>query len=167
MALGSRAKNREKVYSIDPQTDLDIRKKFIENISRARLDDYVVTDNRNSGDAVKDFNADIRLLFIDGSHVYNDVKQDILLWKRFLVDGGIIALHDYTHAQHPCHCPDVKKAVDEIIFNTDEFIVEGCIDSILFASLRHSQNRQIFDCFNKFNRIRNMLKKMADKSLLK
>lgn len=33
-------------------------------------------------------------VFIDGSHVEADVRQDFATWSNLLADGGLIALHD-------------------------------------------------------------------------
>lgn len=50
-------------------------------------------------------------VFIDASHEYEDVKQDILSWYPKVKKGGYIAGHDYTTFD------GVQKAVDEIIIN--------------------------------------------------
>jgi hypothetical protein len=49
------------------------------------------------------------LVFIDGDHSYESVKQDIALWEPKVRPGGIIAGHDYCYQ----HFPQVIKAVDE------------------------------------------------------
>ncbi len=167
LALGSQAKRREKVYAIDPHNDLENRELFIKNIKGERVEDYVIADHRKSEDVIAQFNSDIRLLFIDGSHIYEDVKKDILLWKGCLIDGGMIALHDYLPEDHPLHRPDVKRAIDEFIINSGDFIVEGCIDSILFASKAKSKNKEIFGRFSKFHEIRRHLKSLLDRSWLR
>ncbi len=50
-------------------------------------------------------------IFIDASHEYEDVKQDILSWYPKVKKGGYIAGHDYTTFD------GVQKAVDEIIIH--------------------------------------------------
>ena len=40
-------------------------------------------------------------IFIDGSHKKNDVKRDILNSFKFIMDKGIILLHDYFHNGEP------------------------------------------------------------------
>ncbi len=167
LALGSKTKRREKVYAVDPLEDLRIRGLFSKNIQRTKVEDYVITNYRKSEEAIGGFNSAIRLLFIDGSHIYEDVKRDILLWKPYLIEGGVIAMHDYLPEEHPFYLADVNRAVDEFIINSDDFIAEGHIDSILFASKKKSKNKQILDGFNKFHKIREYLRSLIDKSWLK
>ena len=50
------------------------------------------------------------LIFIDGDHTYEAVKQDIQLWQPLLIPEGILCGHDYSER----HYPGVKRAVDEI-----------------------------------------------------
>jgi hypothetical protein len=49
------------------------------------------------------------LIYIDGSHEYNDVKEDIINFKNLIKENGIICGHDYNSS-----CPGVKKAVNEV-----------------------------------------------------
>ena len=53
------------------------------------------------------------LIFIDGSHKYEDVKQDIKMWSRRA--NKIICGDDYTDVH-----PDVKQAVDELLPNANK-----------------------------------------------
>jgi hypothetical protein len=62
-------------------------------------------------DAVKNYEDEsIDFCFIDGSHEYEDVKQDIIQWLKKVKRGGILAGHDYTH-----NCSGVFNAVNEIL----------------------------------------------------
>jgi len=47
-----------------------------------------------SHEVVKEWNKKIDLLFIDGGHLYEDVKRDFEQWSRFLTPDGRILLHD-------------------------------------------------------------------------
>ena len=58
----------------------------------------------------------IRLLFIDGHHEYDSVKNDYTLWSPFVQKGGIIAFHDYTESW-----PGVIRFYDELMDSTQEY----------------------------------------------
>lgn len=55
------------------------------------------------------------LIFIDGDHRYDEVKNDICNGLRFIKSGGIISGHDYSHKTWP----GVKQAVDELLGKVD------------------------------------------------
>ena len=57
------------------------------------------------------------LIFIDGDHRYEQVKDDINLALRYISPNGVIAGHDYGRPDWP----GVKKAVDEMFPNVDVF----------------------------------------------
>lgn len=65
-------------------------------------------------------NESLDFVFIDASHSYIDVKNDILAWKPKIKKGGILAGHDYSSGW-----PEVVKAVDELIQN-DMYFTELC-----------------------------------------
>lgn len=53
------------------------------------------------------------LIYIDGSHLYEDVKADILAWTPKVKIGGIISGHDYTLSYK--HGKQVTQAVNELL----------------------------------------------------
>ena len=55
----------------------------------------------------------VDMIFIDGSHEYADVLDDLAAWEPALKRHGIFAGHDYDHA-HPKHS-EVVRAVDDFI----------------------------------------------------
>jgi hypothetical protein len=63
--------------------------------------------------------APIELLFIDAGHGYAAVRADIDLWTPFVVEGGLVALHDYPGREtvHPERTPrlGIHKAVHETL----------------------------------------------------
>lgn len=78
----------------------------------------------NSIDASKMFSDNsIDFVFIDASHKYEDVKNDIIHWLPKIKKNGILSGHDYW--QDPNSWPDVKKAVDETLKNIKS-TKEGC-----------------------------------------
>lgn len=82
------------------------------------LDDYTRAVSRfsnvrwhigTSEDCARRLNEEFDMIFLDAMHTYEDVKADIERWWPSLVDGGVMAFHDYGHADFP----GVKRAVDE------------------------------------------------------
>jgi predicted O-methyltransferase YrrM len=59
------------------------------------------------------------VVFIDLTHTYESVKQDIELWLPKVKKGGILAGHDYEN-----DWPEVVKAVDEVF--PDKMIMDNC-----------------------------------------
>lgn len=63
------------------------------------------------------------MVFIDGDHSYEGCKGDIEAWLPHIVEGGIIAVHDYLkgdllpdpNGPHPMNWPGVDRAVQEIL----------------------------------------------------
>lgn len=64
----------------------------------------------SSLDASCKFNGEsLNFIFLDSSHLYLQTKSEIRLWWDKVLNGGILAGHDYmAHAE-------VKQAVDEVI----------------------------------------------------
>ena len=91
---------------------------------------------KGSLDAIKDWNIPIEILFIDGAHEYEAVEKDFLLWSKYLIDGGIIVLHDTTACLRTlllqgCHGP--KKVAEKYIFSSQNFKDVGLVDTITYA----------------------------------
>jgi predicted O-methyltransferase YrrM len=167
LALGSKMAKREKIYAVDPLPDPAVREAFVANMKKAQVLNYVIPIFKTSAEARKEFKENIRLLFIDGCHDYERVKEDILLWQDCLVEGGIIALHDYLPESSVSFVVGVNKAADEYVVNSKQFIVEGHIDSLLFASKGSSQNQQLFKRFNTIQKKRAFFREMINKTFLR
>jgi Methyltransferase domain len=80
-----------------------------------------------SKEAAREWRQPIRLLWIDGDHRYESVKQDFLLWEPFVVNGGIIAMHDTIRKQGP------KKVLWENVFRSWRFQEIAIVDNITAA----------------------------------
>lgn len=95
---------RKHVFTIDTfngnETDFtgNDRRDFFnvwrKNIQRNNLQEYVTALISFSYEVVKTWSKSINLLFIDGSHIYEDVLADFNNFYPYVVPGGVIALHD-------------------------------------------------------------------------
>lgn len=94
--------------------DISLHDQFIENITKGGFTDVIKTISEQSVFASRHyFNFDsIDFCFIDASHDYHSVKEDILAWRPKVKQGGILAGHDYSNAH-----PGVIKAVNEMVPN--------------------------------------------------
>jgi len=94
---------KNKVFSIDPH--YGTRPSFQKTITEGQVKKIVFSIKDKSQHAIKKFNKRISMLFIDGSHEYEDVREDFLSWSPLIVKGGFLLFHDI-------YSPDVKKAID-------------------------------------------------------
>lgn len=104
LAKGSKAGNNVMVYSIDPHTGASEQKEvdsniwtypeFQTNIHALNVDDIITPIVKTSVDAAKEWDMPIELLFIDGAHEYDLVKQDFELWYPHVIKNGMVLMHD-------------------------------------------------------------------------
>jgi predicted O-methyltransferase YrrM len=71
---------------------------FSQNVKRCGLSEYVQPVVGLSSKVAESWNKPIHLLFIDGSHVYEDVLSDFEAFFPHVVPGGIVAFHDVIEA---------------------------------------------------------------------
>lgn len=72
----------------------DFLKIFNDNIEKCGLAEYVTAVQKHSLEVAREWNKPIDILFIDGSHEYDDVKADFNAFYPHVKKGGIIAFHD-------------------------------------------------------------------------
>jgi glycosyltransferase involved in cell wall biosynthesis len=68
--------------------------RFMENITRLQVADFVSPVVAGSETAAATWTSPIRLLFIDGNHSYDASRQDFEMWSRHLIPGGYVGFHD-------------------------------------------------------------------------
>jgi glycosyltransferase involved in cell wall biosynthesis len=103
-------------YGIDTSSLYDT---FLDNMSP--LQKYYKAIRAQSLQAVKQFeDKSLDFIFIDASHEYEDVREDIIAWIPKLKEGGVIAGHDYINDDFP----GVKKAVHEVLSNIK--VIDTC-----------------------------------------
>ena len=105
MALALKAKSNGILFAIDPHTGskehqelfgvVDTHADFERNINAAGVGTIVRPLRMTSHDARQRFaNRSVDLLFVDGSHEYEDVLQDIDDWTPTLKEAAIVAFND-------------------------------------------------------------------------
>lgn len=110
--------SRKHVFSIDlfgglyadaesrPETARKVADDFLPvwraNMDKNGLSDYVTPLRGNSHDIAGIWSAPIDMLFIDGSHVYEDVVKDFDNFFPHVVPGGIVAMHDVIEGWDGC-----------------------------------------------------------------
>lgn len=74
---------------------------FRENMKRLGLSDYVEPIVGLSGEVAKTWNKPIHFLFVDGSHLYEDVLADFAGFFPHVLPGGVVAFHDVINESWP------------------------------------------------------------------
>ncbi len=100
LAYGCRGTERH-VYALDTfdgnDNDFDtrgFRDEFDANIARGGLTAYVTAIPGRSLETAQTWERPIDLLFIDGSHDFDDVVADFHSFVRHVRPGGLVAAHD-------------------------------------------------------------------------
>jgi predicted O-methyltransferase YrrM len=139
-----------KVFAVDPHTspastDPDLRSRgqttsyddFIANLEAAGVLDRVEIKRAYSHDLARDWKDPIRFLWIDGDHTYKGAKADIDMFKPFLADGAIVAMHDVLGTFEGA----LRVFVEEIL-DRDDFGPAGFSGSIGWAQYRPRDGRR-------------------------
>jgi predicted O-methyltransferase YrrM len=114
LGLGSRAGSSVRIFAVDPHADYR-HGEFKDNVERAGIADLVTPVKGLSQEVVDAFDEPIELLFVDGSHEEDDVREDFDKWVPKVVEGGIVAFHDTTWHD------GVRKVVAERIYGSRQF----------------------------------------------
>ncbi len=115
-----------KIVAVDPltspsKTDPDLRGQasgwsdFQTNLKNAGVENAVEFHRHRSSELAGKWAAGrkIRLLWIDGDHTYAGAKLDLDLFRPFLANGAIVAMHDVLHS----HDGPVRVFAEEILLS--------------------------------------------------
>jgi len=140
LAKGSKAGDKVKVYSIDPHTGASEHKavdsniwtypEFKTNIHALNVDDIITPIVKTSVDAEKEWDMPIELLFIDGAHEYDLVKQDFELWYPHVIKNGMVLMHDTNPS---ISLPGPVRVCKEYLIDSGNFYDFKCSFSLAFA----------------------------------
>jgi predicted O-methyltransferase YrrM len=137
LARGSLAGARTRVVAIDPHTGSTEHRhdgapvwtydEFLANLHRAGVEEVVRPVVATSAEAAAHFDQPVELLFIDGDHRYEMVRQDFDLWFPKLMEGGYLLMHDTIRWAGP------RRVARESIYRSRNFRHVGFVHSITFG----------------------------------
>jgi predicted O-methyltransferase YrrM len=100
LAFGCRG-SRKKIFAVDSFNgndwdfpERDFLKEFQHNLERCGLSNFVEPTVGLSTAVAKTWKKPIHMLFVDGSHRYEDVLADFEGFFPHVADGGLVAFHD-------------------------------------------------------------------------
>lgn len=104
---------------------------FERNVREAGVADVVQSERKFSHEIGTIWAQPIRFLWIDGDHTYEGARSDVLLFRRLLAPGAVVAMHDVLGT----HYGSLRTFVEEILDSTD-FGPAGFCGSIGWAQYR-------------------------------
>jgi predicted O-methyltransferase YrrM len=115
IGLALRKNVRGKLYAIDPHLPTDWNDlgaveslpALRRNLRLCGIEAYVEIVRATSREAAHGWNRPIDLLFIDGDHTYDGVKNDWVLFSPHLSPFGVAVFHDATWELHGPNRPDM------------------------------------------------------------
>ncbi len=123
------------IYAVDTFTGstehtkhgkLDTYNTFIDNMKKYDIMDYVKPIRNTSIKAANECNKSFSLIFIDGAHDYENVKNDFFAWSPKLEADGMLLFHDTIMWKGP------KRFIKEYILNSNEYTIKGIKHSIMY-----------------------------------
>jgi MMP 1-O-methyltransferase len=152
LAHGSGASSQTKVHAIDPHTGSPEHaetfgqvwtfEEFKRNIANANVQRLVVPHVDFSTAVARAFDEPVELIFVDGLHEYEGVRDDFDAWFPKVLDGGTMAFHDSTS------WPGVFKVVTDSVFKSRHFRKIRFAGSIVYGQ-KVAQNRLSERCGNR------------------
>src|SRR6185312_13327490 len=134
----------ESVHAIDPHTspsstDPDLHgaatsyDEFVAHIESTGCSTHVVPHRAFSHEVAATWKGPIRFLWIDGDHTYAGAHADVEMFKPFLADGAVVAMHDVLGTFEG----SLRVFVEDLL-ESDEFGPAGFSGSIGWAQFRPS-----------------------------
>jgi predicted O-methyltransferase YrrM len=84
---------------------------------------------RASEDAVRDWTGAIDFLFIDADHSWAAIERDWHGWTPFVVEGGLVALHD-SRPMPGRQVHDSVRFTETVVRSDPAFVVVDVVDSL-------------------------------------
>jgi len=124
--------NIKKWISIDPLVLENQENILIDNTKH--LQNFEIY-KKYSNDETIDFDINFDIIFIDGSHYFDDVIFDFKKYSKYIKGNGIIIFDDYNDDYNS---PEVKKAIDYMesnnFFSEFNIIKNFEVNNIIFSN---------------------------------
>jgi predicted O-methyltransferase YrrM len=112
---------------------INLLEAFKRNMARYGVLSFVRPIKGFSHIVAKDFSGEIDMVFIDGNHDYEAVKNDFLDWSPRLREGGVIALHDVFAAPFGDDYTGPWRVADQFIVGSEDWRWFRIPDTTCFA----------------------------------
>lgn len=110
---------------------------FMRNVKKNKLTSYIHPIQGLSHEVVKNFpELHIDMIFIDGNHDWECVRQDFLDWVPKIKPGGVLAMHDVFATPFDDHYDGPWRVVKEFILDNPKWIWFQLVDSLAVAIKR-------------------------------
>lgn len=111
---------------------------FVKHVARSGASTHVVPHRAFSSNVAATWSEPIRFLWVDGDHTYDGAAADIRLFKPFLADGAVVAMHDVLGTFEG----SLRVFVEELL-DSDDFGPAGFSGSIGWAQFRPNDGRAL------------------------
>jgi len=170
LAKANRFVNSGTVHAVDPMTspaesDPDVEEggktlaDFEATIAAHGVADDIRLYQMRSKELAKQWNKQLRLLWIDGDHSYAGVKEDFDCFRPQLADRAIVAIHDVLHEFDGC----LRVFMEEILLSR-HFGPCGLVGSIGWAQFHANEGESepyIRDKLSLYKRLSRLLPYVA------
>ena len=109
--------------------DNGLRRSFEDNLREVGVRNLVDVRQGRSHEQAQQWYEPIDLLFLDGDHSYEAVRQDFEDWAPKIRPGGYLALHDAMHAVHT----GPRRIVEEFVTKDPQWVDGHFVDSMFVA----------------------------------
>lgn len=129
-----------RVFGVDPIIPDSMNPKLVGSLKKIHEVGYrnsnFVFIREYSYNLVKHFQVPFDYLFIDASHVYEDVKRDFEDWFALLAPGGVVSLHDSGIGRGgPDNWPGPSKLAEELIMDPRVLYIKTVFSLTIFKKI--------------------------------
>ena len=108
---------------------------FSDTLKNFHLEQRVLPVIASSEWVAKNWGTKLAMVFVDGGHSEQAAQHDVLVWSKYLLPGGVLAIHDiYANEREGGQAP--KNALLAVI-KTGAFYLERKTQSLVMLRRKH------------------------------